>query len=127
MSIGRAIIRPRTKYYPPNPLPLIIQNTTMPVHRRRFTTEEKLGILQEAKQLGTTAALRKHNLSYSVFHRWKESMIENGKGEGKSLYSQLHVKLKDLIEENSLLKKIIANQAMLLELKEEEIKNRKVK
>jgi len=98
----------------------------MSAQRRRFTLEEKLEILKQAKQSSITAVLRRHKLSYSVFHRWKEKLVEkeNG-GEAGSAHNQVKTKLIELLEENSLLKKIIANQAMLLELKEEELRNRK--
>jgi putative transposase len=98
----------------------------MSAQRRRFSLEEKLEILQQAKQSGITAVLRRHNLSYSVFHRWKEKLTEKGKEEEvRSAHNQVNTKLKELLEENSLLKKIIANQVMLLELKEEELRSRK--
>jgi putative transposase len=98
----------------------------MPAQRRRFTLEEKLEILQEAKQSGITAILRKHNLSYSVFHRWKDKLMQGAKNDlPKSLQENLRGRLKELVEENNLLKKIIANQAVLLELKEEELRKRK--
>ena|SRR5882724_4453027 len=104
----------------------LLKTQPMPAQRRRFNLEEKLDILQQAKQSGITAVLRKHNLSYSVFHRWKEKLNEKGKeGDTKSLSYQANNKLKELMEENALLKKIIANQAMLLELKEEELRKKK--
>ncbi|HVY73953.1 MAG TPA: transposase [Puia sp.] len=98
----------------------------MPAQRRRFTDEEKLEILNQASHHGISKVLRQHNLSYSVFHRWKEKLGGQGR-DGSALVShQVSNRLKDLLEENSLLKKIIANQAMLLELKEEELRSRKI-
>jgi putative transposase len=96
----------------------------MPAQRRKFTLDEKLEILQQAKQAGITTVLRKHNLSYSVFHRWKEKLTEKGKQEVKGLMSANNSRLKELLDENALLKKIIANQALLLELKDQEIRKR---
>ena len=46
--------------------------------RRSFSAWEKLSIINEADQLGITQTLRKHNLSHSVFRRWKESFNEGG-------------------------------------------------
>jgi|SRR6516164_5971097 putative transposase len=98
----------------------------MSAPRRRFTVEQKLEILQQAKQSGIIAALRRHNLSYSVFHRWKEKLSEQGKDVSpKKMSDHVNTRLKELLDENVLLKKIIANQVMLLELKEEELRNRK--
>ena len=94
--------------------------------RRKFSEEEKLSILQQARQSGTIAILRKHNLSYSVFHRWKEKMTQNNnQGNEASPSTLTNGRVADLMEEIALLKKIIANQSLLLELKEEAIRNRK--
>jgi putative transposase len=38
---------------------------------RRFTLQEKLAILEEAEKIGTTPTIRKHDLSHSVFLRWR--------------------------------------------------------
>ena len=46
--------------------------------RRSFSASEKLSIINEADQFGVTQTLRKHNLSHSVFKRWKESFNEGG-------------------------------------------------
>ena len=98
----------------------------MPAQRRKFTLDEKLEILQQAKQAGITTVLRKHNLSYSVFHRGKSNMTDKNKDSSRSRSSQSqNSRIKDLMEENALLKKIIANQTMLLEMKEEELKRNK--
>jgi putative transposase len=93
----------------------------MPIHRRRFSIDEKTDILQEARVAGITVVLRKHNLSYSVFHRWKEKLEYKTMDHVNPLQSQLQIRLKNLSQENTLLKKIISNQAMLLELKENEL------
>ncbi|HTQ29544.1 MAG TPA: transposase [Puia sp.] len=98
----------------------------MTSQRRKFTVEEKMEILQQAKQSGIIAALRRHNLSYSVFHRWKEKLTDKGKDpNSRRANVPAGGRVKELLEENALLKKIIANQAMLLELKEEELRNQK--
>jgi putative transposase len=94
----------------------------MPANRRKFSIEEKLDILQQAKVAGITVILRKHSLSYSVFHRWKEKLDDKSMNKLNPLQSQMNDKLKNLMHENALLKKIIANQTMLLELKEDELR-----
>ena len=88
--------------------------------RRKFTDDEKLDILQEARQSGITEVLRKHHLSYSVFTRWKQQFMEKGKLPGSSNISNTEIKL--LQEENLRLKKIIADQALAMELKNEELR-----
>jgi putative transposase len=92
----------------------------MSASRRKFTEEEKLEILHQASQLGITEVLRKHNLSYSVFTRWKQKFIEQGVSTIGPHYSNTEMKL--LLEENTRLKRIIADQALALELKNEELR-----
>lgn len=55
--------------------------------RRRFTVEEKLEILEEARQANTTVAevCRRHGIDGTTFYRWekraKEGMREALRGE----------------------------------------------
>ena len=89
--------------------------------RRKFTEEQKLQILDEAKATGVIAALRTHSLSYSVYARWKYKFM---KPDGHAMPSPNRTKaeLKQLTEENIRLKKIIASQALELERKDEELR-----
>ena len=89
----------------------------MSAQRRRFSDEEKLNVLQQAGQHGISNILRHHNLSYSVFTRWKKQFIEKG-------INPVGLKSEQVLlqEENARLKKIIADLALSLELKNEELK-----
>jgi len=90
--------------------------------RRKFSVEQKLQIIQEADQYGTTQTLRKHNLSHSVFLRWKNGFNSSGAGSLKPQYHKIDPEVKALQEENARLKKIIGNQALELEFKTELLK-----
>src|SRR5688572_8096103 len=91
--------------------------TTMAGQRRKFSEEEKLSVLQQASQKGISNILRHYNISYSVFARWKQSFLAKGIDPiGAKTESGL------LQEENMRLKKIIAELALSLELKNEELK-----
>lgn len=95
----------------------------MAIHRRKFTDEEKLAILQQADKIGVTATMRQHSLSYSVFTKWKQKFMRNEPGIQSSLIdNKTKSELKQLNEENTRLKKIIADQALQLERKDEELK-----
>ncbi|MCU7552299.1 transposase [Chitinophagaceae bacterium LB-8] len=95
----------------------------MATQRRKFTDEEKLDILQQANKMGITAVLRTHNLSYSVFTKWKQKFMKSDiNTDLNSLIHKARSEIKLLIEENTRLKKIIAHQALELELKDEELK-----
>ena len=90
--------------------------------RRSFSVEQKLEIIQEADQHGVTQTLRKHNLSHSVFLRWKHQFDQGGSASLKPQYRKVDPELKALQEENARLKKIIGNQALELEFKTELLK-----
>lgn len=91
--------------------------------RRKFTDEEKLAILSQAHRAGITATLRHYNLSYSVFARWKQKFMSNDNNQQTTMTAyKTRSELKHLHNENSRLKKIIADQALELERKEEELK-----
>ncbi|MFI5187905.1 MAG: transposase [Chitinophagales bacterium] len=90
--------------------------------RRQFSVEQKLQIIQEADQEGVTQTLRKHNLSHSVFLRWKNQFNNGGAGSLKPQYNKMDPELRALKEENARLKKIIGNQALELEFKTELLK-----
>jgi putative transposase len=85
--------------------------------RRKFSDEEKLNVLREAGQQGVNNVLCHYNLSYSVFSRWKQDFMKKGISPiGENAEHRL------LGEENARLKRIIANQALSLELKNEELR-----
>ncbi len=94
----------------------------MQTSRRKFSIEQKLQFLQEADEFGTTQTLRKHNLSYSLFQRWKLQFTSGGVGSLKPQYHKTDPQVKVLEEENARLKKIIGNQALELEFKTELLK-----
>lgn len=90
--------------------------------RRKFSVEQKLQIIQEADQHGITQTLRKHNLSHSVFLRWKNGFNGGGVNSLKPQYHKIDPEVRALQEENARLKKIIGNQALELEFKTELLK-----
>jgi transposase len=57
---------------------------------RNFTVEDKLRVLEEARQPGTTVAevLRRHQLDATTYYRWERQAKE---GIRAALAGQLHV------------------------------------
>lgn len=91
--------------------------------KRKFTNEQKLEILQQAKDTGVIAALHAHTLSYSVFARWREKFMRTDKEKQEVLLKNKgRSELKQILEENARLKKIVADQALELEKKDEELR-----
>jgi transposase-like protein len=68
----------------------------MAKQRRSFSVEQKLQIIQEADQHGVTQTLRKHNLSRSVYLRWKHQFDKGGSSSLKPQYYKVDPELKAL-------------------------------
>lgn len=92
--------------------------------RRRFTADEKLRILEEARQPNTTVAevLRRHGLDATTYYRWerlakagmREALAEHPRQNGRAerelerLQTELDQKrriIAEVVEENLELKK----------------------
>jgi transposase-like protein len=90
--------------------------------KRRFTPEERLSILQEGSREGMLATCRKYNIGNSLYSLWKKKYLQHGINGLKPGYKKSDPQLKALEEENARLKKIIAEQALELEVKNELLK-----
>jgi putative transposase len=95
----------------------------MATMRRKFTDEQKIEILREAEETGISAVLRNHKLSYSAFSRWRQHYAAVNPSKRNSVFDHTtRLELKRYKTENVRLKKIIADQALELERREEELK-----
>jgi len=86
--------------------------------RRTFTINEKLLIIKEAEENGIMATLKKYSLSHSVLLRWRYK-FKNGMQSLHEGYGIYIAELSSLAEENTRLKKIVADQALELQIKNE--------
>jgi putative transposase len=90
--------------------------------RRSFTIEQKMSILREAEDSGMVATCRKYEIAQSLFYRWKHQFEQKGiDGLGPSYY-RVDPEVRELEKENERLKRIIAKQALELEVKSELLK-----
>ena len=89
---------------------------------RKFSPEERLSILQEAEREGTVETSRKYNISPSLLSKWKERYVSKGAAGLKPQYHRVDPQVSALEEENERLKRIIARQALELEVKGELLK-----
>jgi putative transposase len=90
--------------------------------RRKFTPEERLSILQEAQREGRSETLRKYNISPSLYDKWRRKYLQDGIDGLKGRYKRIDPAVRELQEENERLKRIIAKQALEIEVKSELLK-----
>jgi len=90
--------------------------------RRTFTVEKKKEILRFAEEYGMTAACREYNLSPTLYYRWKHAFDTKGMDGLQAAYHRVDPQVRELEKENERLRKIIAKQALELEVKGELIK-----
>jgi putative transposase len=97
----------------------------MSMKKRKFSKEEKIKILDEAKKHGVQPTLDKHGLYPATFYSWKkkmESMGDEGLSHGMT---PAHLKeIRRLEKENSQLKAILAEKELESRLKDELIKKK---
>jgi len=92
--------------------------------RRKFPLEQKLQIVQEAATQGVVNVLRKYQLSYSVLARWRQQLISINLTPMAHDAAHAKKKVEELQLENQRLKKIIANQALELEMMNEQLRKK---
>lgn len=90
--------------------------------RRVFTPEDRLSLLQEAEREGFSETCRKHSLSPTLLSGWRRKYLSKGAEGLKPSYRRIDPEVKALQEENERLKRIVARQAMELEVKTEMLK-----
>jgi len=94
----------------------------MAKERRSFTPEERLSIVQEGQREGRSQTTRKYNISPSLYDRWKRKYLRDGLEGLRSKYKRVDPAIRELQEENERLKRIIAKQALEIEVKSELLK-----
>ena len=94
----------------------------MTTERRKFTAEDRLSILKEVEREGRANTLRKYNIAPSLYDRWRKKYLNDGLKGLKDSHKHIDPEVHALQEENDRLKRIIAKQALELEVKSELLK-----
>lgn len=90
--------------------------------RRKFSLDQKMAILREAEEFGMLVTCRKHSIAQSLYYTWKQKFDHNGMDGLSPAYHRVDPQVRALEKENERLKRIIAKQALELEVKSELLK-----
>jgi putative transposase len=97
----------------------------MDVKRPRFSDEEKLLVLEEAKKNGVQVTLEKFKVYPATYYSWKQKYAEMGKqGFGHGVTREHLKEIKHLRKENSILKKLLAEKELEVHLQFEMTKKK---
>jgi putative transposase len=93
--------------------------------KRTWTGEEKEAILKDIEKLGVTVGCRKHGIYATTYYDWKKKYDIGGTEALNTKYSKRELKdLKKLEKENAVLKKLLAEKELELEMKSELLKKK---
>lgn len=90
--------------------------------RRSFTIDQKLTVIREGQEYGMLVTCRKHAIAQSLYYRWKRQFENKGIDGLQPSYYKIDPEVRELERENERLKRIIAKQALELEVKSELLK-----
>lgn len=90
--------------------------------KRKFSHEQKMKMLRESDASSVTEVCRKYNVAPSLFYKWRKQFEALGPEGLKGQYKTIDPERKRLEEENERLKRIVAKQALEIEVKSELLK-----
>jgi transposase-like protein len=90
--------------------------------RRKFTPEDRLSILKEGEREGQAITIRKYQIAPSLYARWKRMYLSEGIYGLKDKHKKVDPHLRALEIENERLRRIVAKQALEIEVKSELLK-----
>lgn len=92
---------------------------------KKFTQQEKLDILAEAKEKGVNITLEKYDLYPGTYYYWKKKFEEEGEaGLNHSRHRNYEKEVKRLSKENEVLKQLLAEKELESRLKDDMLKKK---
>lgn len=94
--------------------------------KRKWSKAEKLAILEEVEKVGLQETLRKHGVYPSTYYSWRKRYQASGEAglDQQARQRADGQRIRELEDEVSLLKELLANKEMELALRDELLKKK---
>lgn len=91
---------------------------------KKWTLEQKLEILSVSEEIGVVEACRNYSVSTGTFYSWKKKFELKGEAGLKVTYDTNSKELKAAEEENRVLRKLLGDREIELEVQRELLKKK---
>ena len=91
---------------------------------KKWTLEQKLEILSKSEEFGIVETCRKYGVSTGTFYSWKKKFEYKGEAGLKVTYDTKSKELKQAEEENRVLRKLLSDREIELEVQRELLKKK---
>ncbi|MFT5958620.1 MAG: putative transposase [Polaribacter sp.] len=91
---------------------------------KKWSLEQKLEILSVSEEIGIVEACRKYSLSTGTFYSWRKKFENKGEAGLKVTYDTKSKELKAAEEENRVLRKLLSDREIELEVQRELLKKK---
>ena len=91
---------------------------------KRWSLLEKLEILASSEEIGVVETCRKYSVSTGTFYSWKKKFDNKGEDGLKVNYDLKSKEFKQVKEENRVLRKLLGNKEIELEVQRELLKKK---
>ena len=91
---------------------------------KKWTLEQKLEILSVSQEMGIVEACRKYSVSTGTFYSWKNKFEHKGEAGLKVTYDTKSKELKEAELENRVLRKLLSDREIELEVQRELLKKK---
>ena len=91
---------------------------------KKWSLEQKLEILSVSEEIGIVEACRKYSLSTGTFYSWRKKFENKGEAGLKVTYDTKSKELKAAEQENRVLRKLLSDREIELEVQRELLKKK---
>ena len=91
---------------------------------KKWSLAQKLEILSTSDSIGVVEACRKYGVSTGTFYSWKKKFEHQGEAGLKVTYDTKSKELKAAEEENRILRKLLSDRKIELEVQRELLKKK---